>query len=321
MTMRIAAWQHGIYPRSEDLVAATRDLERGRTTSDKVDAQVGLDLDDFVATQQEAGLDLFSDGLLWWQDIFRPLVDASNGMQARTLMRWFDNNAFYRAPEVCGPVALAGDPAAPIIRFGQAPRPRLATLPSPYLFACAAQTSGERDRLMVELAGEVIGPVAAALPQLGYQAVQLQEPWLAYHGIAVGAWGSFERALGIIREAINGRAMLVLHTYFGDAGPYADRLRRLPVDAIGVDLAATDPASLGTGWEVGVLLGCLDGRRSMLEGVEQTVAVVRRAAEVVQPPTLLLSSTCDLELLPRAAARRKVLRLGEVARRVREELA
>jgi 5-methyltetrahydropteroyltriglutamate--homocysteine methyltransferase len=321
MTIRIAAWQHGIYPRSESLVAATRDLERGRTTPEKVEEQLRADLDDFVTTQQQAGLDVLSDGLLWWPDSFRPLVDATIGMQARTLVRWFDNNAFYRAPQVHDPTLLACDPAALLARFGKAPPPRLASLPSPYLFARAAQATGDRDQLMVELAGRVIAPVAATLPGLGYRVIQLQEPWLTYHGIASESWGQFERALGVIREAIAGGAMLVLHTYYGDAAPYVDRLRRLPVDAIGIDLVATDLDTMGTGWEVGVLVGCLDGRRSLLEGTEQTVAAVRRVAELLRPPALYLSSGCDLELLPQAIARRKVLRLGEVARRVREELA
>ena len=35
----VAAYVHGIYPRSEELVAATRDLDRGRTTAEAVTAQ------------------------------------------------------------------------------------------------------------------------------------------------------------------------------------------------------------------------------------------------------------------------------------------
>src|SRR5438477_219103 len=38
MTIAVGAYQHGIYPRSEDVVAATRGLERGRTTPDEVEA-------------------------------------------------------------------------------------------------------------------------------------------------------------------------------------------------------------------------------------------------------------------------------------------
>src|SRR5438067_13796270 len=104
--VRVIAYQHGIYPRSEEVVAATRGLERGRVSQRDVDAAFDADRADFVAAQQEAGLDLFSDGLLRWQDVFRPLVDSTNGLEARTLVRWFDNNSFFRAPEPAGQLSL-----------------------------------------------------------------------------------------------------------------------------------------------------------------------------------------------------------------------
>src|SRR6266571_1989296 len=51
------AFAPGIYPRSEALVQATRDLDRGRTTPEAVDTQVERDLEELVSVQQAAGLD------------------------------------------------------------------------------------------------------------------------------------------------------------------------------------------------------------------------------------------------------------------------
>src|SRR5205085_11611722 len=138
--VRVAAYQPGIYPRSEGVVAATRGLERGRTSAEDVASAFRADLSELVAVQRQAGLDLFSDGLLRWQDIFRPLVEASPGMDARTLVRWFDNNSFFRAPEVTGPISMAGSLPAVLKDDDAVPAPRVATLPSPYLFSRAAHT-------------------------------------------------------------------------------------------------------------------------------------------------------------------------------------
>src|SRR5205823_4684604 len=96
----VLAYQHGIYPRSETVVAATRGLERGRTSPEEVALAYAGDRKDFLATQRMAGLDFFSDGQLRWQDMFRPLVQCSGGLDARALVRWFNNNSFFRAPEV-----------------------------------------------------------------------------------------------------------------------------------------------------------------------------------------------------------------------------
>ncbi len=319
--MQISAYQHGIYPRSETVVAATRDLERNRTSAQEVETRFREDEEAFIAVQREARLDYFSDGLLRWQDLFRPLVDSSPAMRAQKLVRWFDNNSFFRAPEV-GDLHPAGGIAPTVFALnGELPQPRVATLPSPYLFSRAAQgTDIDRDALMLGLARNVLAPVAGSLAGSGYRVVHLQEPWLPFFGMDEGAWDPFQAALRTIKAEIAGRAALVLHLYFGDVGAHAERLRRLPVDAVGFDFVETDLESLGRDWEIGVLAGCLDGRRSLVESVEGTVAFARLVAETLNPPTLYLSSTTDLELLPLAVARRKVLRLGEAIRRLRDEL-
>src|SRR5918992_3181417 len=108
---RIAAYQHGIYPRSEDVVQATRDVERGRTTSDRVDEAFRNDREAFLELQRRAGLDLLSDGLLRWQDLFRPLVDGSAGLEGRGVVLGVDKNSFFRAPDLRGrarPAPLPG---------------------------------------------------------------------------------------------------------------------------------------------------------------------------------------------------------------------
>jgi 5-methyltetrahydropteroyltriglutamate--homocysteine methyltransferase len=315
--MNVKAYQHGIYPRSEGVVAATRGRERGRTSQEEVDQAFAADRADLIAAQQEAGLDFFSDGLLRWQDIFRPLIEATEGLDAHTLVRWFDNNSFFRAPEVVGEIALRSPVPAVVQDDADLPAPKMATLPSPYLLSRAAHSEDDRNSLMGDLTREVLRPVAQALVGRGYQLIHLQEPWLAYFGMDLADWDDFEKGVGEIREATEG-ATLVLNTYFGDAGPYVDRLRRLPVDAVGIDFAETDVDELGAGWQVGLLAGVIDGRRSPLEPVEATAEFAAKAAESTGAPSLFVSSNCDLEFLPQDLAREKVLRLGEIGARLKE---
>jgi 5-methyltetrahydropteroyltriglutamate--homocysteine methyltransferase len=317
----IKAYQHGIYPRSEDVVAATRGLERGRTSADEVEIQFKRDREDLIQAQQEAGLDFFSDGLLRWQDIFRPLAETVEGMEARTLVRWFDNNSFFRAPEHAEEIRLRAPLPAVFDDYADVPEPRVATLPSPFLFSRAAQTNRDRNELMVELAQGVLRPVAQALVARGFEMVHLQEPWMVYFGIARGDWKPFADALGAVRDGLSGsEGKLVLHTYFGDAAPYAAQLRELPVDAVGFDFVQTDPEALGSEWPVGILGGTMDGRSSPIEPLEQTAVFARQILETLSPPDLYLSSNCELEFLPRDVARQKVLRLGEISARLKELL-
>jgi 5-methyltetrahydropteroyltriglutamate--homocysteine methyltransferase len=315
VAIKILAYQHGIYPRSEQVVAATRGLDRGRVDQDAVDAAFADDLASLVRAQQQAGLDFFSDGLLRWQDIFRPLMEGLGPIKPEPLVRWFDTNTFFREPDLSGERPTLRS-ANGILPDGSLPRPRVATLPSPYMFSRAARTDRDRNRLMVELAQHVLRPAAQAAVKAGAELVHLEEPWLAYSGIDDSDWPLLEEALGQLHQGL--QATLVFHTYFGDAAPHIQRLRGLPVDAIGVDLVETDVAGLGSNWEQGLVAGVMNGRGSLLESAEATAELARHLADRVSPRNLYLSSTCELGFLSTPLAEQKLQRLGEASRKARE---
>lgn len=305
----IGCYLHGLYPRSEALVAATRDVDRGRRPPHVVQDQQEVDRAEIIALQREAGLTLVSSGFLSWADLFRPLIEACPGLATGPLVRWFDNNTFVRTPVVRGPLELDPD------LFG-AERADVGLLPGPYTFSRMATGVGDREALMAALARDLLRPAAEQFVRRGAQLVHLQEPWLAAHGIDDESWPAFATALRIIGDDLGAR--LVVHTYFGDAGPLIGRLSRLPVSAVGVDLTETDLAAVAGPWQTGLLLGCLDGRSSLVEDVDLTVALAAKILEATRPPLLLLSSSCDLDLLPRSVADRKVRVLGTATRQLRE---
>ena len=315
MPINIFAYQHGLYPRSERVVAATRSLDRGRVDSGAVDEAFQGDQARFVEVQQQAGVDFFSDGLIRWQDIFRPLSEAGGPMRSAPLVRWFDTNTFFRAPDL-SQAGAAPSPAGAIVPDRTVPRPAVLSLPSPYMFSRAARV-GSRDRngVMVDVAERMLAPAIKAAADAGCRLVHLEEPWLAYFGIESGAWAPFKEALSSVRTP---GVTLMLHCYFGDAARYLEELHGLPVDGIGVDLVETDVAELGTRWDKDLLIGCLNGRSSNVESLESTVELARRVTDTVRPRNLYLSSTCELGFLPTTVAEQKLQRLGEAAKRLKE---
>jgi 5-methyltetrahydropteroyltriglutamate--homocysteine methyltransferase len=315
--MDVRAYQHGIYPRSEALVQATRDVERGRVTQASVDAAFEQDRQAFLDVQREAGLDYLSDGLLRWQDLFRALVESSEGLDAQVLVRWFNNNSFYRAPAATERPRFRALPKW--VAQNGIPEPRVASLPSPYLFSRAAQFEGDRNELMQTLTGAILGPAVADLRRSGYDLIHLEEPWLGYHGIEEESWAPFEGAISALRAAA-GDATLILHVYYGDAAPHADRLRRLPVDAIGIDFDETDSEELSAPWGTGLLAGVLDGRRSITESAGDVSEFVAGLVDRLQPTSVFLSSGSDLELAGPQVAPDKVRALGRAASMLKEML-
>jgi methionine synthase II (cobalamin-independent) len=317
----IRCYLHGIYPRSEALVAATRDAARGRRPAVDVQEQRLADGMALAALQREAGLDYVSSGMLAWQDLFRPLVAACPQWTTGPLRRWFGNNTFIRVPVVQGATELDRDLFAAeldrdVLTAGAS---EVGTLPGPYTLSRVAETCLDRDVLIGALAGGVLRPAAEEFAARGARVVHLQEPWLVARGIEDHCWRLLAAAVDCVRDGLG--ALVVVHTYFGDAAPWLDRLRALPTDAVGVDLTQTDITALSGRWRNGILAGCLDGRSSLLEDAKDTAALARRIVDITRAPTLILSSSCDLELLPRAIADNKTRLLGAAAGLLRKDLA
>src|ERR1044072_2483318 len=172
--MELKAFAPGIYPRSEALVQATRDLERGRTSPQAVAEQMASDFRELVSVQRAAGLSFLSDGLLAGQDIFRPLPEAAEGLDARPLTRFLDTNTFYRAVLADGRPRLSSPLPAPDLPAGD----WVGTPPSPLAFARAANDAVSAH----VLAAEVLAPQIQAWTEAGGGLVVLSEPFAAREG-------------------------------------------------------------------------------------------------------------------------------------------
>jgi 5-methyltetrahydropteroyltriglutamate--homocysteine methyltransferase len=298
------AFVPGIYPRSEALVQATRDRDRGRTTIEAVDGQVAADLDAFVAAQRDAGLDLLADGMLRWQDVFRPLVEAAAGLEPGPLTRFLDTNTFYRAPRVVGeprlPQPLDDRYVSPL------DGPRLVTLPSPYAFALG---SGTDPRTLAE---RVLKPQLDALPR-DVELVVLSEPFLGREPNP--ELDELSEALAALDDD-----RIVLQLPFCDAAPlFERRLAELPVGGVGIDFYATIADAVPEGFDKLLLAGVVDARSSLLEDPRDIGAFAaqleRRSERVALVPN------GDLQFVSDPVAREKVRRLGRARTAAVEEAA
>ena len=283
---QLQAFAPGIYPRSEALVQATRDLDRGRTTQAAVGEQVERDLAELVSAQQAAGVDLLADGMLRWQDHFRPLLEAADGLETGALTRFLDTNTFYRAPKATGEPRLSqpldGRYVAPL------PGPRLVTLPSPYALAHGTEVSPKT------LAESVLKP---ALDGLDVELVVLAEP--------------FDPSLDELAEALDvlaGVSPLALWLEFHDAGPALERgVAELPVEGIGIDFYATHVEALPAGFDKLLLAGVIDARSSVPEEPREIAAFLER----LDVERIALVPNGDLQYVSQPVAQEKLARLGK----------
>lgn len=322
MARELEAYLSGAFPRSEQLVEATRSLDRKRITPEECETVRNADVSDVVAIQRDAKLTYLTDGQLNWQDLFRPVVESCSGLKAEALMRWFDNNTFYRKPAVTGAVAVKDGLPHEYFNVrefdGHAWK---AVLPGPYTLARASEEQGsekERRERIATFAG-VLKRASRWCAERGAKQVQFCEPWLVYEKVPRADLEAAEAAYETVAKGL--RAESVLFTYFGDLKRIYPDVLDFPVDAIGIDLTATNIADLGShAFDKGAVLGALDGRNSFVETPDELVALARAATDKLNPDWVALAPTCGLDLCPRPVAERKVEALGRALEQGRESL-
>lgn len=321
---------HGPYPRSPDLVQATRDLDRGRTSADHVEEVRRSDAKRFRSVQSQADLPARSPALLRWQDLARPLVEAASGLEVGPLTRFFETNTFYKAPRVTGTPRLEDPVGAPTIEDPPAEGPAAATLPGPWTLAHWSVGADEpAPDLARTYAEDVLAPQARDLDDRGYDLVVLHEPWIGVHGLAADDEDPLVAALEALAR---GTALpLHAHTYMGpatgegrpeqgpasrgeDPGDAVAALLEAPLEGVGVDFLETDLDDVAEAdWSGAQLLaGVVDARNSIVEDPATLEAFLEEAGDATGARGVTATHTASLEFLPTTIAEEKVQVLGEV---------
>ena len=324
VTMGIRTTVVGSYPKPPDEGApftvrkTIHALDKGTATeADLRRAQDEL-VREVIAEQEAAGMDVVTDGHARWDDIVTPFARHMAGFEIGGLLRFFDNNVYYRRPVCTGEVEWRGPTSVAGWKFAAetATKPVKAVLPGPVTFARLSIDDHYRDHEKFTLAvARVLAQEAFELQAAGCPIVQFDEPALldAPEDLELA-----KKAIGVATKEID-EAVTLLVTYFGDAKRLGTELFSLPVDGFGLDLVShVESIELTRSVPVGINLqaGIVDARNTKLEPVDQLVAAIEELASVVGPERLTVSPSCGLEFLPRDKARAKLQRLAAAAQKV-----
>ena len=308
----ISAQLTGIFPRSRKLVETTRNYDKGLIDMESLRERIREDAMEVIQLQRDCGLGCLLDGMFLWQDIFRPFTESLEGMSPGPLVRWFDNNTFFRRPIIESMNELvSGEYLGDYILEDLLPENtcRKVVLPGPYTFARLSSRGADRETIL--FLAEVLANSAAYLEKHGFSVVQFNEPAMVYYRIGKEELQNSREAYEVLRGKLNAR--VILHTYFGDAAPILHELLDFPVDYVGIDFFATEYREIKDfSWDRGMLCGCFDARNSYIEPVEMVEKLIEEIRANPAPRDLIIAPNCDLEFLPRDVAMQKVRRIGEV---------
>ncbi len=310
----------GSFPRSDELIEATRAYDRKRLEGEALQAAYTKDARAVVDLQVKAGLAHVDDGLLNWQDLLRPLAEALPGVKLAALTRWYDNNTFYRKPILTQPIAGGASISDRYYRTEVLPRGKSwrAVMPGPYTFSRLSEDKNYGNPRDVILdVSKVLARQARHLQSRGFGFIQISEPSLTTDPPDRDTQHVLEGALASIVRGLEAKTLL--HTYFGDPTALLDFLLDLPTSYLGLDFQQVSLDALAhRDFNRGLVVGLMDARNSPVESPRELVEFARQVQDKVAPRDLLLAPNAELEFLPRWVAEAKLEALGRAGAALEE---
>ncbi|MFB6194719.1 MAG: 5-methyltetrahydropteroyltriglutamate--homocysteine methyltransferase [Haloplanus sp.] len=270
---------------------------------------------DVLDVQVEAGLDRVVEGQLRWDDMLAHPLTVHENVETGGIVRYYDNNNFYRDPQVQGELTPSGDVAAELEAVEA--DDLQAVLPGPYSLADLATDEFYGDDAdFLDAVADFLATELESFP--AHETLFLLEPSLVEAPPEDEVDEHASAAIDRVAAATD--ADVVVHTYWGaiPEKTYA-HLMDADVDAIGFDFVTDAEDSLYNINEYGtkdeIAMGLVDGQNTLVESPE----TIRERADWVQEHThtdfdrAYLTSNTELFYLPVNKFEAKLEALGDAA--------
>jgi len=302
----ISSYTFGIYPRSEELIEATR------KNTENLDSLSQKETEEYITAQKNANLGFVSDPLLKWDDIFRPFSSLTS-VNLSSLNRIYEMNTFYRILSFDGSDFTDGGNIVQSNLDSSLPKNKTVAIPEPFTFADRhiSKEFKTTEDFAMNLA-KMLRMEIDSLVESGFEVIQLLAPSIAYNKEV--DFGLVSDALKIITDGL--KAKTILHTYFGDVSTKIENLLDLPVSGLGFDITTTPTSSIEKHSFSDKLLtiGIINSFNTAIEKPQECINQVDEINAKTKPKESYVSNNFDLEYVPKEFAMNKISVLGEIAR-------
>jgi 5-methyltetrahydropteroyltriglutamate--homocysteine methyltransferase len=274
----LVATSPGLYPLPDWAKDELGDL-KGHQKHDLISGDEGEEIvdvyerarEEVVDVQESAGLDRVVEGQLRWDDMLAHPLAVHDNVDTQGIVRYYDNNNFYRDPVVQGDLDFDGDIAAELDATAElTDAPLQAVLPGPYSLAdLATDEHYGDDAAFLDAIAEFLADEADAFPDV--ETLFLLEPSLTENAPDEGEDERASEAIDTVASALD--AEVVVNTYWGalDEKVHA-HLLDADIDAVGYDFVSNTEDNLYNINEYGtkddIALGLVDGQNTLVEDPE-----------------------------------------------------
>ena len=273
-----------------------------------------------IDLQQLAGLDRIVEGQLRWDDMLAHPLVLAGGVETGGIVRYYDNNNFYREPIVTDEVSPSGDLADELYATSR----RLendalqVVLPGPYSLADLATDEYYGDRTaLLDATASLLAAELADAP--AHETLVLLEPSLVTNPPDDGLDARTSEAIDTVAAVTD--ADVVVYPYWGALPEkvYA-HLLDADIEAVGFDFVSDQDANLTNLLEYGgtedALFGLVNGQNTLLEepeAIRDRARWVLDRLPVTSFETVYLAPNTETFYLPYETFEAKIAALVEAA--------
>ena len=286
-----------------------------------------------IRAQEEAGLDVITDGEIRRESYFNRFATALDGIDldhAGTALSRTGRPV--PVPRVVGPIRRLRPVEVEDMKFLRAHTQKAAkiTVPGPFTMTQLAQNDFYPNEEALAMAyAQAVNEEIRDLFAAGADIVQIDEPYMQAQPEKARAY-----AVKAINRALDGiRGTTVVHMCFGYAATTAnaakpnryaflDDLRNCACSQISLETAQPrlDCSTLAALDNKKILLGVIDLSDPNVEAVDVVADRIRRALPFVRAENIIVAPDCGMKYLPRASAFGKMHAMVQAARMLRKEL-
>lgn len=306
----------GNYPKiTEDkfapnLRSALNRFDQGKMSKEELEKVHQETIKRVIREQEEAGVDLITDGQIRWDDLVTPFARNIEGFEIGGLIRFFDNNVYYRRPIVKSKLTFKEYSTVEEFKFlkQNSTKKVKAVIVGPFTFAKLSKDEyyNDIDKLTLDLA-ETLKKEAKKLEEVGADSLQIDEPSLCFSPEKINL---VNQAVKIVTDGLKVKTFLYL--YFGGIKNLIPKLFDFQVNGIGIDVVSK-PENLNlivdSSFDKELVLGCLDARNTKLEKEDELLKLLKRITQKVSAEKIYISPSCGLEFLPHETAVMKLTRM------------
>ena len=302
----ISSYTFGIYPRSEELIEATR------KNTENLPSLFQKETEEYITAQTNANLGFISDPLLKWDDIYRPFSNLES-VNLSSLNRIYEMNTFYRILSFDGPNFINGGNTVQSNLDSSLQKNKTVAVPEPFTFADRhiSKEFKTKEEFVTNLA-KMLRAELDSLVKSGFDIIQLLAPSIAYNKEV--DFGLISDGLKILTDGLE--AKTILHTYFGDVSSKIESLLGLPVSGLGFDITTTPVSSIEkhSFSDKSLTVGIINSFNTAIEKPQECIQQVDEINAKTKPKESYVSNNFDLEYVPKEFAMNKISALGEIAR-------